>query len=79
MPTEQFRAAPPTVELGHTAQLFDDPELLARTVAAFLTAGWQAGDSLLVVATAAHWTAIGRLLRDADVPVAEAIADGRQH
>lgn len=61
----------------HSVQLFDQPESLASTVAAYFLEGWQAGDTLLAVATAAHWAAIRDRLTAAGVPVAHAIASGR--
>jgi hypothetical protein len=78
MPPEPSTAAavPPRAAV-HGVQLFDQPDSLARTVAAFLLEGWQAGDTLLVVATGAHWTAIRDRLVAAGLPVAAAIDSGR--
>jgi hypothetical protein len=64
-------------EADHSVQLFDEPASLAEAVAAFLAAGWQAGDTLLVVATAEHWAAIAARLAAMGVPVAEASEGGR--
>ncbi len=69
--------ATPTPGGLHSVQLFDQPESLAGTVAAYLLEGWQAGDTLLAVATGAHWAAIRDRLTAAGLPVAGAIASGR--
>jgi hypothetical protein len=61
----------------HSVQLFDQPDSLAQTVAAFLLEGWQPGDTLLVVATGAHWAAIRERLGAAGLPVADAIDSRR--
>jgi hypothetical protein len=50
---------------------------MATAVADYLHEGWQAGDTLLLVATAAHWTTIHQRLDLLGLPVAEAIASGR--
>ncbi len=64
-------------EAAHAVQLFDDGESLGAAVAAFLAVGWPAGDTLVVVATSAHWSAIAPRLEALGVPVAEAIASDR--
>jgi hypothetical protein len=50
------------LESAHIVQLFDTPESLARTVAGFLNEGYHAGESLLVVATAEHWSLLAQEL-----------------
>jgi hypothetical protein len=67
----------PATEAAHSVQLFDELDSLARTVAAFLAAGWHAGDTLLVVATAEHWSAIAARLLAIGLPLPAAIASGR--
>jgi hypothetical protein len=61
----------------HTVQLFDDDASLAARVAAFAADGWHAGDTLLIVATAAHWAAIRPRLGALGIAVDEALASGR--
>jgi hypothetical protein len=53
----------PAVPADHIVQLFDTDESLARAVAAFLDAGLEDGQSLLVVATEQHWRATAAELR----------------
>ena len=68
---------PGTSESRHTAQLFDDKASMAAAVADYMHAGWQAGDTLLIVVTAAHWTSIRQELVTMGLPVADAIISGR--
>jgi hypothetical protein len=68
---------PGTRASRHDAQVFDDKTSLATTVAAYVEAGWHAGDTLLIVATAAHWSSIQQRLDAMGLPVAEAIDSGR--
>ena len=42
----------------HAVQVYDDVSELARSVAAFLTAGFSAGEPGLVIATPNHWHAL---------------------
>ncbi len=72
-----IEADPYAPEAAHSVQLFDEPGSLAAAVAAFLAAGWHAGDTLLVVATAEHWAASAAGLATLGVPVAEASDSGR--
>jgi hypothetical protein len=53
----------------HLLQLFDTEESLANSVSAFLVEGFRKGETLLVVATASHWTTIreGLVERELDV------------
>lgn len=46
-------------------------------MADYVDAGWQAGDTVLIVATGPHWASIRRQLETIGVPVAEAITSGR--
>jgi hypothetical protein len=68
---------PGTSVSRHDAQVFADKTSLATTVAEYMEAGWHAGDTLLIVATAAHWTSIQQRLDALGLPVAEAIDSGR--
>jgi len=46
----------------HAVHVYDDSSELIRSVAAFLTAGFDEGDPGLVIATPAHWQALTREL-----------------
>lgn len=61
----------------HSVQLFDSAECLADTVAASLRERLLHGDALLVVTTAAHWTAIESRLLASHVLVRAAQASGQ--
>src|SRR5947207_15245737 len=47
---------------GHAVQVYDDVSELARSLAAFLTAGFRAGEPAIVIATADHREAFAREL-----------------
>ena len=49
----------------HHVQLFDSSRSLAETVAAFLMAGFERGEPLLIVATPEHRELLGRKLTEA--------------
>jgi len=68
---------PGTSVSRHDAQVFADKTSLVATVADYVAAGWHAGDTLLILATAAHWTSIQQRLDALGLPVAEAIDSGR--
>lgn len=61
----------------HVVQLFDSKESRAAAVAAFLRAGFEAGDNLLVVAREANWIGIHGVLRANGLDVAGLRANGR--
>lgn len=61
----------------HHVQLFDDLESRVERVAAFLHDGWSSEQTLLVVATAAHWTLIAQALELNGCPVKKETASGR--
>lgn len=65
------------VAAEHVLQLFDAADSLSDAVAAFLADGFRRGDSLLVVATGAHWEAIAGRLDDHGIDAAAAIASGQ--
>ena len=46
----------------HAVQVYDDVSELARSVAAYLAAGFRAGDPALVITTPDHWDAVAREL-----------------
>ena len=52
----------PTAE--HAVHVYDDVSKLARSVAAFLAAGFHAGDPALVIKTSEHWTAFAGELEE---------------
>jgi hypothetical protein len=61
----------------HIAQLYRDPDFLARAVSEYLAAGLRKGEAALVVATAAHGRLLMRRLRDAGLPLHD-LERGRQ-
>ncbi len=60
----------------HLVQLFDEPESLVATVAAFLRSGWERGDNLLVVARPSNWALVSTDLAADGCPVADLLAGG---
>lgn len=72
-------AVPPpgTSASRHTARFFDNKAAMATAVADYLHAGWLAGETLLIVVTASHWTGIQQQLIAIGVPVAQAMASGQ--
>ena len=56
----------------HHLQLFDSSRSLADAVAAFLVAGFERGEPLLIVATPPHRELLTRRLEDAGISVREA-------
>lgn len=69
---ERVRRGPIASE--HLLQLFDTDESLADSVSTFLAEGFAHGESLLVVATAPHWSAIRYEMLAKGVDVEAAIA-----
>ena len=61
----------------HHLQLFDSSKSLAETVAAFLMAGFQRGEPLLVVATPQHRELLTRKLEEAGLNIREAMLANR--
>lgn len=61
---------------GHSVQLFDSSTSRASGISSYLLQGLQHGNSVLVVATPAHWQATKRLLECEGIEIDKAIADG---
>lgn len=61
----------------HIVQLFDTHASLIKSVAAFLEYGFDAGDTLLVVARPTYWKSIAKCLKRAGYPVDDAMSVGR--
>ena len=61
----------------HHLQLFDSSKSLAETVAAFLIAGFERGEPLLVVATPQHRELLARKLEEAGLNLREAMLANR--
>lgn len=61
----------------HHVQLFDSSKSLAETVAAFLLAGFERGEPLLIVATPQHRELLARKLADAGLSIHATIAANR--
>lgn len=73
-------AEPPTPTRdpsGHTCQLFDSRESLVETVAAFVSDGLNAGDSLLAVMWPENWVATVRCLRQQGLNPSAGLASGQ--
>lgn len=66
-----------SVASEHLVHLFDEQHSLVDTVATYLHAGWQRGDSLIVAARPGHWALTSVELRARGCPVDELTADGR--
>jgi MEDS: MEthanogen/methylotroph, DcmR Sensory domain len=71
------RGARSAVTSEHTVQFFDSSESRIENVAAFLKAGYDAGEPLIVIARASHWSAFKANLQQHGVPVTQLIASGR--
>ena len=71
------RARRESVASDHILQLFDTDESLARSVAAFLDAGADEDQALLVLATMPHWNAISTELRNLGTDLAASRAGAR--
>ena len=65
------------VATEHIVQFFDTDESRARNVAAFLAAGYAAGDTLIIVARPVIWAAMIEQLEAQGVPVHTAVGSGR--
>ena len=61
---------------GHSVQLFDSTPSRAAGISSYLLKGLQHGNSVLVVATPAHWEATKKLLEREGIDIDKAIADG---
>lgn len=61
----------------HAVQFFDTDESRAQSVAAFLAEGFEAGESLVVVARPVNWAAMIEPLERFGVPVRAAASSGR--
>ena len=72
-----MRTEPALCSSEHHVQLFDSSRSLAETVSAFLMAGFERGEPLLIVATPEHRELLGRTLTDAGVNIHEATAANR--
>ena len=61
---------------GHSVQLFDSMSSRASGVSSYLLDGLRKGNSVLVVATPAHWAETKKMLECEDVDIDKALADG---
>jgi hypothetical protein len=61
---------------GHSVQLFDSTTSRASGISSYLLQGLQHGNSVLVVATPAHWEATKKLLECEGIEIDKAIAEG---
>ena len=67
---------PPCSAPGHSVQLFDSVASRAASVSSYLLQGLRHGNSVLVVATPAHWAATKALLECEGIDIDQAIANG---
>ena len=72
-----MRTAPAVRSSEHHVELFDSSRSLADTVAAYLLAGFERGEPLLVVATPQHRELLARRLEDSGLNVREAVLANR--
>jgi hypothetical protein len=61
---------------GHTVQLFDSVATRASGISNYLIEGLRHGNSVLVVATPAHWEATKKLLECEGIDIDKVVADG---
>lgn len=61
----------------HTVQFFDSVESRIENLSAFLKAGYDAGEPLIVIARASHWKAVSGDLQRKGVHVSRLISSGR--
>ena len=61
---------------GHSVQLFDSAASRAAGISSYLLHGLQHGNSVLVVATPAHWEATKKLLECEGIDIDQAVANG---
>ena len=61
---------------GHSVQLFDSVASRAAGISSYLLEGLRHGNSVLVVATPAHWTETKKMLECEGLDIDKAIADG---
>lgn len=61
----------------HHVQLFDSSKSLAETVSAFLMAGFERGEPLLIVATPEHRQLLARRLGESGLNIREAVTANR--
>ena len=61
---------------GHTVQLFDSVASRAAGISSYLLQGLRQGNSVLIVATPAHWDATRKLLECEGIDTDKAVADG---
>jgi hypothetical protein len=62
---------------NHVAGFYDTDGYLAERVASFITEGFTAGEQVIVLATAAHWTAISARLNQSGLQFRRAASEGR--
>jgi hypothetical protein len=72
-----MRTAPALRPSEHHVQLFDSSKSLAETVSAFLRAGFDRGEPLLIVATPVHRDMLGQRLEAGGINLREAQLAGR--
>ena len=61
----------------HIAQFYESDDILLESLASFVLSGLDRGESVVVVVTADHLSALNRILRDADADIEGAAADDR--
>lgn len=61
----------------HIAQFYESDDILLENLASFVISGLNRGESVVVVVTADHLTALNRILTEADADIEGAAADDR--
>lgn len=62
----------------HVAQLYRNDEQLAETVSHYIAQGLQRGEAVVIIATAAHWTAfVARLATNRTVDLVDVVMKGQ--
>jgi len=61
----------------HVAGFYETDDCLSERVASFITEGFTAGEQVIVLATAAHWTAISARLNAGGLEFRRAVTEGR--
>lgn len=61
----------------HIAQFYESDDILLENLASFVLSGLNRGESVIVVVTADHLSALNRILREADADIEGAAADDR--
>lgn len=73
----RHRSASASQPSVHVAGFYQTDDFLAERVASFVTEGLTVGEQVIVLATAAHWTAISARLSESGLEFRRAVTEGR--